>query len=548
MKFGKILLAAFMAFALTICAFANNTTVTFPDVPEDAAYAQDVYKLVESGVINGYTDGTFRPSGSVTRAEMAKMIGLTFGYTDTTDAKGFPDVSESAWYAPYALAAQKAGFVEGYEDGTFRPNALITREQVCAILCRITNAYDLPFEVEITDEISKWAVDYVKKAVNNRFMPLEEGNTFRATQVIKRYELASALAKFAKVKPATPVTANVRFFNGDVQIGDTDTVVVGDYAQVPENPVHDDETLEFAGWKIKDTEDSQIIDAKSYMIMGDTDFAAVFKTKYHDVNLYVDGVIVNTVSVKHGETVTGITSPSKTGFIFLGWSNTQNGSVVNLNTLVIKQDTDLYAKFELAGGGEVATYYVRFYVDGEIFHEVDVVDGSKVKAPTNEPTPPEETLKFVGWSLTDGGTIAVDFSSYRITKNTKLYAIFADLTEQDILYEMLDRGYDQLDDVLDLIPEGVEGTKTEYYNIWSEFVEVVMDCIDKVLKDADNGKIISKQYIKDHYPEDLEYAEYLALDELSGRQLTELSKLLIDNVDPDIQDFLLEFFNVELPE
>ncbi len=545
MKFRKIILAVIMAFVLTICAFAENTTVTFPDVPEDADYAQDVYKLVESGVINGYTDGTFKPSGSVTRAEMAKMIGLTFGYTDTTDAKGFPDVAEKAWYAPYALAAQKAGFVEGYEDGTFRPNELITREQVCAILCRITNAYDLPFDVEITDEISKWAVDYVKKAVNNRFMPLEEGNTFRATQVIKRYELASALAKFAKVKPATPVTANVRFFMGDEQIGEADTVVVGDYAQVPENPVHADETLEFAGWKIKGTEDTQIIDAKSYMIMGDTDFEAVFRTKYHTVTLYVDGVIYDTIEVKHGEIPVGITPPKKDGFDFAGWSKTQGGSLVNIANLVVTEDINLFAKFE-SGSAPVVTFYVRFYVDGQIFHEIDVADGSKVKAPTNEPTPPGQDLKFVGWSLTDGGTISVDFSELRITKNTKLYAIFADLTEQDILYDMLDRGYDQLDDVLDMIPEGTG--KTEYYNIWSEFVEVVMDCIDKVLKDADSGVIISKQYIKDRYPGDLEYAEYLALDCLSGRQLTELSNLIMNNVEPDIQDFLLEFFNVELPD
>lgn len=545
MKYRKILLAVFAAFALTFCAFAQDNTVTFPDVPEDAAYAQDVYKLVESGVINGYTDGTFKPSGSVTRAEMAKMIGLTFGYTDTTDAKGFPDVSEKAWYAPYALAAQKAGFVEGYEDGSFRPNELITREQVCAILCRITNAYDLPFDVEITDEISKWAVDYVKKAVNNRFMPLEEGNTFRAKEVIKRYELASALAKFAKVKPATPVTANVIFYVGDVQYGNTDTVVVGDYATLPENPTHQDETLEFAGWKIKGTEDTQILDVKSYMIMGDTEFEAVFKTKYHTVTFYVDGVVYKTLEVKHGENPTGVTNPSKDGFDFAGWSKTQGGTAVILSNLVITEDIGLYAKFE-SGAAPVITYYVRFYVDGEIFHSVDVADGSKVKAPTSEPKPAEEGLKFAGWSLTDGGTVPVDFSKLRITKNTKLYAIFADLTEQDILYDMLDRGYDQLDDVLDLIPEGTG--KTEYYNIWREFVEVVMGCIDKVLKDADNGVIISKQYIKDKYPEDLEYAEYLALDELSGRQLSELSKLLMGNVDPDIQDFLLEFFNVELPD
>ena len=64
--------------------------VKFPDIPEDASYAESVYKLSNAGVLNGYEDGSFRPEGEVTRAEMAVIIAKLSGITEDEAADKIP--------------------------------------------------------------------------------------------------------------------------------------------------------------------------------------------------------------------------------------------------------------------------------------------------------------------------------------------------------------------------------------------------------------------------------------------------------------------------
>ena len=101
-KIIAIIAVALLAFAVSFTAFADDTAVlqtdttataqiTFWDIPADAPYKDAAYKLVANGVLNGYPDGSFMPNGNLTRAEMCKMINLTFGYTDmeVQDETGF---------------------------------------------------------------------------------------------------------------------------------------------------------------------------------------------------------------------------------------------------------------------------------------------------------------------------------------------------------------------------------------------------------------------------------------------------------------------------
>ncbi len=92
----------------------------------------------EQGVVNGYPDGTFRPDEKITRAEAAQILLNYFKFTGK--GAGFPDVPESAWYYDAVLASQQNGAFQGYEDGTFKPANNITREEVIVMLRRITTA------------------------------------------------------------------------------------------------------------------------------------------------------------------------------------------------------------------------------------------------------------------------------------------------------------------------------------------------------------------------------------------------------------------------
>jgi hypothetical protein len=108
---------------------------TFSDVPAGHwAYAY-VETAAAHGIINGYADGTFRPDANVTRAQVAKMVSLARGWAMELPATGtFTDAGPADWYFAYAEMTAAAGVMSGYPDGTFRPNAPATRAQVAKIL------------------------------------------------------------------------------------------------------------------------------------------------------------------------------------------------------------------------------------------------------------------------------------------------------------------------------------------------------------------------------------------------------------------------------
>ena len=111
----------------------------FPDVPTEYWAFSAVGLLTERGVINGYPDGTFRPENKVTRAEFAKMILLTFNLSPvSTSVTTFPDAPISHWAHSYIEAAVAYGLVQGYPDGTFRPEGSVTLAEAITLIVRAT--------------------------------------------------------------------------------------------------------------------------------------------------------------------------------------------------------------------------------------------------------------------------------------------------------------------------------------------------------------------------------------------------------------------------
>lgn len=404
----------------------NKNATGFTDVSADAPYVAAVKKLVDYGIINGYEDGTFRPDGEVTRAEMCKMVNLTLGYTDFDGAQGFTDVNESNWYYAYALAAQKQGYVEGYEDKTFRGSNNITRQEFCAIVNRLLKPMNLGIPVTINDTVSNWARPHVEIVVQNYIMPLEANNTFRATENLKRHELATVLSNMA-IGPVNKIEADVRFFVNGEQFGETQIIEVGNCAVVPEDPRHQDESYEFIGWRQVGTQD--VVDVASLIVTKDVDYEAVFSKKTYDVNFYSRGALYETRVVEHGSFVSAPENPDVKGYGFVGWALAEDGKTVKLSTLKIVDNTDFYAVFEKdeseggGGGGaptEEKSFNVRFFVNGDLYYSQKV---NKNKSPEIPEDPELEGYIFLGWSLSKDGDI-VSPGSLRVTAAVTLYAVF----------------------------------------------------------------------------------------------------------------------------
>lgn len=113
-----------------------SDTNSYTDVAAGSWYNNAVSTLSAMGILGGYEDGSFRPNASITRAEFAK-IAVSFFELEGLDCENpFLDVAPSAWYAESVAAAAEIGLIEGYEGGFFRPDAPITRAEACTIVNR----------------------------------------------------------------------------------------------------------------------------------------------------------------------------------------------------------------------------------------------------------------------------------------------------------------------------------------------------------------------------------------------------------------------------
>lgn len=116
-------------------ALASPARPTFSDVPATFWGYGYIETAVAHNVIAGYPDGTFHPNALLTRAQLAKMVALARGWTPPdTFTQAFVDVNATDWFAGYVSLASDAAIMSGYQDATFRPAAPATRAQVAKIV------------------------------------------------------------------------------------------------------------------------------------------------------------------------------------------------------------------------------------------------------------------------------------------------------------------------------------------------------------------------------------------------------------------------------
>lgn len=108
---------------------------TFNDVAKDCWAANYIGYMQQFGIVTGYEDGSFRPDAPVTRAEFAAIASCFEKLTQ--GSASFTDVPDTHWAVKYINFAATRGWVTGYEDGTFKPEHSITRAEVAAVTCRL---------------------------------------------------------------------------------------------------------------------------------------------------------------------------------------------------------------------------------------------------------------------------------------------------------------------------------------------------------------------------------------------------------------------------
>lgn len=133
----------------------NKTTTSYSDIKDGAWCCRAVATLTNAGVINGYTDGTFRPNAPITRAELATIIAR-FAKLDV-NTKTFSDIN-GHWAQKNIELAAGNGWINGYEDGTFRPNNNITRAETFAMINRVLDRQtENVSDLLPTSEMNMWS-------------------------------------------------------------------------------------------------------------------------------------------------------------------------------------------------------------------------------------------------------------------------------------------------------------------------------------------------------------------------------------------------------
>ena len=205
MKKALKIVTLLMLVILVVTAFAMpaDAKQVFTDLsPEHWCYSK-IMDFEKKGYVCGYSDDTFRADRTITRAEYVKIVNNFFGYKPsekTTSA--FKDVNSGDWFMPYVNAAVDIGYIEGFEDGTFRPQDPIRRQEATVILARILKIDEEVYPADHkdglaqysdSDEVQEWARVAIHSYSVYNFINGYEDGTLRILRNVTRAETVELL-------------------------------------------------------------------------------------------------------------------------------------------------------------------------------------------------------------------------------------------------------------------------------------------------------------------------------------------------------------------
>jgi len=185
---------------LLLMPLMGQTLYAFTDLEPSKESTPYIEEFSDRGLINGYTDGTFKPDKAITRAEFLTLINRTFEYSTESEDVGFTDIKGNEWFIEQLRITMKAGYIKGYPDGTFRPNQLISRQEVATVLNRILG-YTPKVFIPTGDILATWARDDIQSLLAYEIMFLQDGY-FRGDVPITREDTVISLLTILYQKEA----------------------------------------------------------------------------------------------------------------------------------------------------------------------------------------------------------------------------------------------------------------------------------------------------------------------------------------------------------
>lgn len=206
MNFSKGILTTVLAFM--VCVFCSSPVMaaTFSDTAGHWA-EKYIEEAASEGLLSGYTDGTFHPDSYITRAEMATIFSRMLALENVA-ANSFKDLSNS-WYSEAMLQNVYAGIINGYSDGTIRPNNNITRQEAAKMMGNCLSDGDTGGDLSMfsdKNDIQDWAKGAVALCVSNGYFLGDQNQNFNPNGRLTRAEAATVLVRMANSEDIVSAT------------------------------------------------------------------------------------------------------------------------------------------------------------------------------------------------------------------------------------------------------------------------------------------------------------------------------------------------------
>ncbi len=196
----------FLITTCVLCFFSSSVAIaeSFPDVSENHENYKAIEYLKENGVIDGYEDGTFGPNILVNRAEAVKILVEGFGISYSGDfSEEFPDVNESDWFFEYVMAAKRDGILEGYQDGTFKPENTINLAEALKVV-PMAGGISIPNNVsnDVFADVksSDWFAKYALYSKNKNIVLADDEGMIYPSKDMTRADFAELIYRTMIVK------------------------------------------------------------------------------------------------------------------------------------------------------------------------------------------------------------------------------------------------------------------------------------------------------------------------------------------------------------
>ena len=210
MKLKKIVSAALAFLMLSGCIMigsasaADDEGLPFKDVGKKKWFYDAVKYVYDGGLMNGTTADKFEPNANLSRAMFITILGRLAG-AETKESDVFPDIKKNSWYSGYVGWAVEAGVVKGYDDGTFKPNKSLSRQEMAVAVDRFITYLDCRMTTgggmwNFTDQkkVASWAKDSLAVLRNSGVVEGDQYGNFNPKNNITRAEAATIIMKLQK--------------------------------------------------------------------------------------------------------------------------------------------------------------------------------------------------------------------------------------------------------------------------------------------------------------------------------------------------------------